>query len=717
MVIGTKAPLDVPRPAVLQLAKPCMEGAKMYLMSAHGPLGARLVQDPTKGSTGAICVGAVDPDGEAATRGIIAGMVLRGVDGEDVAEVEFDEVMLLCKRAKKAGKQTEDETWQLNLTSHWDLEPEEAEYWKEVLRKMDLDFGEVPADAQMKRQLKVDTKKVEEIAPVTYEEPVRYQVLAKATVRDGPESSSTKVGEYPKGSVIEVAHEQSNASGLRVMFTITPPPGSSRGGFVKLESSKGKVLLEKLYAEPPQTPEKPYHGMNMAVAGLNLSEGLPPASSSTDVTETFLSVYTRYKVIARATIRSGSSGESTRVGEYRAGMQILAEEESLTPDGLLVVRSNTTASSTTTAAAVDIIKFNGGWVKVMSSKGKRLLEKVSAVRAQRVNIMALAPDLDDVVEVELLELSFEGSGSLGLKFRPNQIGEVELYKISDDSVAATMPEAERGMPLRSISGTPTASMPFQDVVKMVDEHWANRGRVTLAFGEAVKGTPRLALPSAQQAASPKANPNDHSAAREETAEARTQESDAASPPSESRGEEEQEKEEEEAESPRESDTTSDKAPALAEAVPPATAAVQRRCPPELVAFMTQHGCEDYAEMMWDLLGVTRVEDLLHMMPEDLDALEMKVIPRRRLERALESARASGDSLAAQPVSPRGKWTVYISPFIGHASDASTLKELEHIVACCAKKHVESVVVKAASTSYTGFCDVCHIHDEHDVTHP
>eukprot|EP01046_Picozoa_sp_COSAG06_P034238 COSAG06_NODE_3570_length_5173_cov_15.270792_1_plen_162_part_10 len=162
-----------------------MDTARSYFVAARGALGARFVQDPAKGSTGTICIGAVDPDGDAASRGIVAGMILRGVASDDMAGKSFNDVMLAAKAAKKAGKLSEDETWELNLTPPWDLDEEETQYWTAVLKKMGLQFGETPEDRSTQARAE---------SPVTHAEPVSYRVIAAATVRDGPEPSSRKLG-------------------------------------------------------------------------------------------------------------------------------------------------------------------------------------------------------------------------------------------------------------------------------------------------------------------------------------------------------------------------------------------------------------------------------------------------------------------------------------------------------------------------------------------
>ena len=75
---------------------------------------------------------------------------------------------------------------------------------------------------------------------------IKYLVLEKATVRAGPASSSPKIGEHKKGAVIDVIQESIDDRGLQVLLTHTAPDGATQGGWVKLVTSKGKHLLERI---------------------------------------------------------------------------------------------------------------------------------------------------------------------------------------------------------------------------------------------------------------------------------------------------------------------------------------------------------------------------------------------------------------------------------------------------------------------------------------
>ena len=74
---------------------------------------------------------------------------------------------------------------------------------------------------------------------------LQYKVLATSTVRIGPNSDSTKVGEFKAGAIIAVVQEAVNSDGLKVVHTITACPGAkgTMGGWVKFKTSKGKALL------------------------------------------------------------------------------------------------------------------------------------------------------------------------------------------------------------------------------------------------------------------------------------------------------------------------------------------------------------------------------------------------------------------------------------------------------------------------------------------
>ena len=114
--------------------------------------------------------------------------------------------------------------------------------------------------------------------------PGKYRVLAAATVREGSDGDSKKVGEFKKGTTIDVVHAQTNANGMTVLQTITAPPGKKRGGWVKLVTSKGKQLLERLEQERDQpVPASPAPSTAPTLGASELQSGATPASRSSTV--------------------------------------------------------------------------------------------------------------------------------------------------------------------------------------------------------------------------------------------------------------------------------------------------------------------------------------------------------------------------------------------------------------------------------------------------
>jgi hypothetical protein len=657
-----------------------MDTARSYFVAARGALGARFVQDPAEGSTGTICIGAVDPDGGAASRGIVAGMILRGVAGDDMAGKSFNDVMLAAKAAKKAGKLSEDETWELNLTPPWDLDEEETVYWTAVLKTMGLQFGETPED----RSPQAPVTHAEPESPVTHAEPVSYRVIAAATVRDGPEPSSRKLGEHSKGTVIQVAHEQSNSDGLRIAFTITPPPGASRGGFVKLATSKGKLLLERVIETPPPTPS-PRKLRRSLSRNFSLPEGDPPV----EIKRTALSEVACYNVLSKASIRNSLSAGSKKIGEYQSGCEIKVVEHSISEDGLPMARSITPQS--------DQFGASGGWVKVMTHKGKHLLERKSAVVSSRVTLTTGATESE-----QLIELVFEGSGKFGLAFRQDQFGGTEVYKIAEDFVASGMDELQRGMKLHSISGSLCASMNMtsEELVNQVRERWSQRGKLTVMFSGG-DHTSHVAAPKEPEAAAEASADDDPASAEEGSSGAESSGED--SPISAEEAEESPEKVggDDVVDSVKETDPHGD-------------------CSPKLLTFLQTHNCESYVESLRDDLGVSDIDDLRHLRSQDLDLLRMKVVPRRRLEHGIELLRQHDAVEEAVPpanaADHKGKWTIYICPFVATTGDGSVAHELERIVQHYSAREVETIVVKAAGPGFANFCEVCHIHGEGCIDH-
>lgn len=71
-----------------------------------------------------------------------------------------------------------------------------------------------------------------------------YKVVSKASVRDGPNKSDRVIGYLQKNTEVMVSEIVTNTDGLKVAKIILPSDGSN--GYVKLITSRGKYLLEKI---------------------------------------------------------------------------------------------------------------------------------------------------------------------------------------------------------------------------------------------------------------------------------------------------------------------------------------------------------------------------------------------------------------------------------------------------------------------------------------
>lgn len=82
--------------------------------------------------------------------------------------------------------------------------------------------------------------------------PTAYTVLHQATVREGKDASSKKVGNLKKGTVIEVVGQSRNSDGLEVLRTTTP-----LAGWLKIFTSKNVQLVERQTGSPPPPQTRP----------------------------------------------------------------------------------------------------------------------------------------------------------------------------------------------------------------------------------------------------------------------------------------------------------------------------------------------------------------------------------------------------------------------------------------------------------------------------
>ena len=222
-------------------------------------------------------------------------------------------------------------------------------------------------------------------------------------MRIGPEKDDKKVGDHSKGTVIDVVQEVTNWKGITTFQTVTvrgfvlksmnvllrpmdfvlqmmkfehknakPAKGELMGGWVKLKTSKGKLLLERI--ETAENEEDGSDGDEDVVIGNPLNDDASPSPSP--VRQTAVSdeedgsgsdgedggplpvSLSRYKVLSATVIREGSGKSSKKVGELEEGAEILALAAEIIDDGSTRVQ------------------FDRGWVSVTAAAGLPLLELI-----------------------------------------------------------------------------------------------------------------------------------------------------------------------------------------------------------------------------------------------------------------------------------------------------------------------------------------------------
>ena len=112
---------------------------------------------------------------------------------------------------------------------------------------------------------------------VEYDPPIEFKVLSSCTVRMGPDKIDKKLGEYKKEAVLAVIQERTNSNGITSYWTTTAGKGLPSGGWVKLNDSKGKVLLERKELKPSAAEPELAEPTSTAVP---LSSGQPVCSGT-----------------------------------------------------------------------------------------------------------------------------------------------------------------------------------------------------------------------------------------------------------------------------------------------------------------------------------------------------------------------------------------------------------------------------------------------------
>ena len=230
--------------------------------------------------------------------------------------------------------------------------------------------AEAVAEAEAETAAEAEAEAEEEATKAgAFEPPIKFRVLHNSTIRKGMEKEDAANGEHPKGAVIEVVQEKKNSLGLTIYKTITPAKGKKNGGWVKLETSKGKLQLERVESETP------------AAELDDVRSPEPIASFEPPI---------KFRVVHDSTTRKGPEKNDPANGEHPKGAVIEVDKEKKNSLGQTVYHTITPAKD----------KKKGGWVKLETSKGKLQLE-----RAESENSMEEEPQpqpeaaLEEAVEL------------------------------------------------------------------------------------------------------------------------------------------------------------------------------------------------------------------------------------------------------------------------------------------------------------------------------
>jgi len=226
--------------------------------------------------------------------------------------------------------------------------------------------------------------------------PTRYIVLEKSTVRAGPEKSDPKVGEYARGQEIMVVSGTTNSVGLEVLQSVTPcgrKGGTGNGGWVKLATSKGRVLLEKVEDEQRlESSEPPEPGLGRyerSIADLVDWESIVNIDNKSDwevVYEMIMNNIFTYPV---------ERDESHKPGE---------ETREISPLGLpfmAVVPSNLKEGDTTFMVRTPYtgITVNDKIIVITDPRYRNLVDSAASSQADVVPVSSAASSQADVVPV------------------------------------------------------------------------------------------------------------------------------------------------------------------------------------------------------------------------------------------------------------------------------------------------------------------------------
>ena len=690
-----------------------------YSISSKDTLGCRFLQDEEKGVGAGICTAAVEPGGAADRQGIVVGMLVHGIHGVPVKGMSFDEVMQLVRKARSKNPR-----WTIELIHPMNQAAEDCVRWATLLTEKGLneftqgDGGEqkISIGTGLRRlSVAVGIKTHEEDTspiPSNYQRSDEVGAGRRASVSsqgsDGPGSrrgsltgsSPTAAGSGTRGSI----GAEPRAGGRRGSVSSdggapTGPPAARRRGSIASQGSNDGI--------PPTSPPAAQrrrgsisHSDGLASAGpsarrrgsISSNDGIPggstplspvPDPSSAPNVPTFITgpqSIGKYRVTAKCTVREGKSGESTKVGEYLKGTILDIVEEAVNNKGLAVVRTTTLTRS----------GAMGGWVKMRTAKGKLLLEKMQGVRSgRRMSVATVAADGRTIAPEELIDVTFSGSGALGMLFEeiPSADGrpgdDIAIKRVVPKSIAADILDVQVGLILRNVNTTAVAGLAYAAAMKLIGSEWKLAEEMTLTFAkpELVDDSEEEYDDPAEQNAFEMTQGQNSPGGRAWTdgSEIEERNSVLSATGSQPTGEVKPpgaavDYAAHEAAEPAK--YASDETPAMIPTMPRPEAS---DVPQEVFNFMEENGAGEYAAKLCQSLGVARVQDFLDLEADDYEPLNMKTIPKRRLLKAVAAMRAAEQSVeeAAPPVdaaqssipdiseAPAEKpfVNVYISPFL------------------------------------------------------
>jgi hypothetical protein len=186
----------------------------------------------------------------------------------------------------------------------------------------------------------------------------------------------------------------------------------------------------------------------------------------------------KFRVLAKCTVREGKDGDSTKLGEYTKGAIIDVVEEGVNDAGLAVVRSVTALPN----GAL------GGWVKVKTAKGKTQIEKQQGVKSDRRMSITQKNARGEVIAPaeELIDVTFEGSGALGMLFQEvaaprSATKDIIVKSLVPGSIASDIKDVAPGMILRSINGTDIKGKKYNMLMQTIGNQWRSHQKLVLTF--------------------------------------------------------------------------------------------------------------------------------------------------------------------------------------------------------------------------------------------